>query len=181
MKRAAVLVALVLTSVPVFGQCPPRAEDLQRCLRELAVSLREFDKRSAHEVAVLGAINRAVDDMEQSHSLISLDLALERLTDAYDVSLADDGTPTPATRILERVTSEVKTLRMNWSEAAFAPMLERIHHESVHPLQREVLTKPQTVTNLLQQLYMLEQTLQGTLLRISGTAAGASRYGSSEP
>jgi hypothetical protein len=154
-RMARVIVALFLLSgaVPLFAQYGPPARDLddaQQILKEIERQLTPAVAEAREQAEVLNVIAKAHNQLEGALPATEITSAIKIIDDYLERLDRNEHELSRENR--KTIDSVRKELELASNPPYAIPALrERLHHEFVHPLEREVLAN-------LADLNQLEQT-----------------------
>ena len=176
--RTALTLAIVLSTPSLFAQYGPPARDLRDAVRMLQETQRQIDPAIAvvrDEVAVLNSLAKAEKQLKEAQPMSSFDDATKVIDEYLQHRRAVDP---PLSRELQRTVDEARRIL-----EATRPMMnvpaarERLHHEIVHPLQRQVVRSAGELQQISQQLQFMSQRVMNQVLP---EALGAAAYASTD-
>ena len=141
MIRAIVVLFLLAGTVPLFAQYGPPAKDLddaQQILEEIERQLAPAVSEARERAEVLSVIARAHNRLEGALPATEIGAALEDIATFLE---RRDRNDQPLSRENQKAIDSVrKELELASNPPyAIAALRERLHHEFVHPLERQVL------------------------------------------
>lgn len=176
MTRPLVVLALLLSAAAAHAQYGPPARDLRdavRMLQEVQRLIEPAVSAVRDDTAVLNALSKAEKQLKEPQPMTSFDDAGKTIEEflqhrgGIDPPLSRElrGSVAEAQRILQdgRSLMNVKIAR------------ERLHHDVVHPLQRQVIHNADQLQQLSQQLaFMSQRMISQTMPEALNAAAYAS-------
>jgi hypothetical protein len=175
--RGAVTLTIILFTPMAFAQYPA-ARDLRDAVRMLQETQRQIDPAIAivrDDTAVLNALAKAEKQLKDPQPMSSFDEATKVIDEFVEHRGAVDP---PLSRELQRTIADARRIL-----EATRPMMnataarERLHHEIVHPLQRQVVRNASELQQLNQQLQFMSQRLMNQVLP---EALNATAYASTD-
>jgi hypothetical protein len=170
--KAVVVAALLLSAASLSAQYAP-ARDLRDAVRMLQEVQRQIEPAFAavrDESAVLNALAKAEKQMKDPQPMSSFDEARKVIDEFADRRAGIDP---PLSRDLRKTIEDARQIL-----ASMRPMMnivaarERLHHEIVHPLQRQVLRNAGDLQMFSQQLQFMQQRAMMQILPEALNAAG---------
>lgn len=178
MKRALIVVLLLFPSTSVFAQYGPPARDLRDAVRMLQEVQRLIEPAIAavrDDTAVLAALAKAEKQMKDAQPMTSFDDAEKTINEFLEHRNA---MPEPMSKELERTIAEAqRVLRDGRSLMNVRMTREKLHHEVVHPLQRQVLRNVDQLQGVTQQLQFMQSQFT---TRVIAEALNAATYASTD-
>lgn len=171
--RGAVTLTIILSTSSVLAQYGPPARDLRDAVRMLQETQRQIDPVIAivrDEVAVLNSLSKAEKQLKDAQPMSSFDDATKVIDEFVQHRGAVDP---PLSRELRRTIDDARRIL-----EATRPMMnvptarERLHHEIVHPLQRQVMRSAGELQQISQQLQFMSQRVMNQVLPEALNAAG---------
>ena len=142
----------------VFAQYGPPARDLRDAVRMLQETQRLIEPAIAavrDDTAVLNAIAKAEKQLKDPQPMSSFDDATKVLTEFEDHRNAVEP---PISRDLQRVIESARRIIAEGRTTMnVAVAREKLHHDVVHPLQRQVMRNVDQLQQLIQQLNFMSQ------------------------
>ncbi len=170
--KAVVVAALLLSAAPLSAQYTP-ARDLRDAVRLLQEAQRQIEPAIAairDEAAVLNALAKAEKQLKDAQPMSSFDEARKVIEEFADRRAGIDP---PLSRDLRKSIDDARQIL-----AAMRPMMnvaaarERMHHEIVHPLQRQLMRSAGELQQLSQQLQFMQQRAMMQILPEALNAVG---------
>lgn len=180
MKTAALSMASVLLAASLFGQYGPPARDLDEAVRLLQEVQRQIEPAVAaarDEAAVLNVITRAQNELKGNQPVTAVDSALNIVDEFVERREKNDRDfSRDLRRTLASVRREIEQARV--PPHSLEETRERLHHQYVHPLQRQVMRNAQH----LQQFAQFVQAFEGRYLRPAmSELLGSTAFASTDP
>jgi hypothetical protein len=178
MKRALCGLSLFFLAASIHAQYAPPARDLQDVSRLTAEYQRLIKDavaepmRYAEGLGVLTSVHAALRD---GPVLIALDNALNRIED-YEHRHERDDPPIPrdVQRFFKLVKTWIQDAKMGPPPADTLELRERIHHDVIHPMQRNLLAQVQQLQQVAMSFQQMVTGLDARITACVSTAAGAS-------
>jgi hypothetical protein len=176
--RGAVTLTIILSTSSVLAQYGPPARDLRDAVRMLQEVQRLIDPAIAavrDDTAVLNALAKAEKQLKDAQSMSSFDEAGKVIDDFMKHR---DAVDPPLSKDLKRTIDDArKILTETRPMMAVGVARERLHHDIVHPLQRQVLRN----AGELQQLFLTAQYMSQRFITGMPDALGTATYASTDP
>lgn len=156
--RTIVALFLCLGAAPLFGQYNPPARDIDEAVRYVSELTRQLEgalKETREQAAVFGLVARAHNRLVGKEPATELASAKKLIDDFLDqreragVELSRENLKTLAT-----VRQELELAQPPY---ALPALRERLHHEFVHPLERQALRDLQRIEMMEQEWAVLVQ------------------------
>jgi hypothetical protein len=175
MTRPALILALLLPAT-ALGQYGPPALDLRDAVKILQDVQRLIDPAIAavrDDTAVLAALAKAEKQLKDPQPMSSFDDAGKVIEEFLQHRANIDP---PLSKDLQRTIGEAqRILQEGRSLMNVTIAREKLHHEVVHPLQRQVIRNADQLQQLSQQLaFMSQRMMNQTLPEALNAAAYAS-------
>jgi hypothetical protein len=176
--RLAAGFVLLLSATSLFAQFTP-ARDVRDAVRMLQETQRQIDPALAavrDESAVLMMLAKAYKQLKEAQPMSAFDEAGKIIDDYADRRASADP---PLSRELRRTIEEARKIL-----AETRPMMnpeaarERLHHEIIHPLQRDAMRNAGELQQLVQQLQFMQQRV---FVQILPEAINATAFASTDP
>ena len=178
MKAAAVAVMLLWTA-PLFGQYPGApardVKDAVRMLQEMQRLIEPAIDAVRDEAAVLGALAKAAEQLKDAQPASSFDDAGKVITRFLDQRNANDPLPRELARSIREAQ---RILDLNKPILNVAAAREQLHHDVIHPLQREAMRNAGDLQQLTQQLQFIQMRMVAQPL---AEILGSTAYASTDP
>jgi len=178
MKRALCGLSLLFLAASIHAQYAPPARDLQDVSR-LTAEYQRLTKeavaeplRYAEGLSVLTSAHAALRDGPVP---MALDSALNRIEE-YERRHERDDPPLPrdVQRFFKLVKTWIQDTKMGPAPADTLELRERIHHEAIHPMQRNLLAQVQQMQQVALAFQQMANGLDARITACVATAAGAS-------
>ena len=180
MKKAGITLAVMLCNATVFGQyAGPPARDIRdavRMLQEVQRAIEPAITAVRDQAAVLDMLTRAANQLKESQPATSFDDA-EKVIDEYlrRRGESDPGIP----RDLERtIASARQILEQHKPILAVRQAREHLHHDVIHPLQRDAMRNAAELQGLAAQLQFMQTRMWNQVLPEILSATG---FASTDP
>jgi hypothetical protein len=158
MNRAILALMLLVPAGSVVAQYGPPARDLRDAVKMLQETQRLIEPAIAavrDDTAVLNAIAKAEKQLKNAQPMSSLDDATKVLNEFEDHRNAvEPAISRDLARVIESARRIIAEGRATMNAAAAR---EKLHHDVVHPLQRQVMRNVDQLQQLVQQLNMMAQ------------------------
>ncbi len=172
-----VLAAFLLSAAPLSAQFAP-ARDLRDAVRMLQEVQRQIEPAIAavrDESLVLNALAKAEKQLKDAQPMSSFDEARKVIDEFAD---RRGGIDPPLSRDLRKSIEEARRILDSMRPMMnVAAARERMHHEVVHPLQRQVMRNGGDLLQLSQQLQFMQQR---AFTQILPEALGATAYAATD-
>ena len=176
MTRPLLVLALLLPTAAVHAQYGPPARDLRdavKMLQEVQRLIEPAISAVRDDTAVLNALSKAEKQLKDPQPMTSFDGAGKVLEEF----LAHRGTIDPplSRDLLGSVSAAQRVLQEGRSLMNVTIAREKLHHDVVHPLQRQVIRNVDQLQQLSQQLaFMSQRMMSQTMPEALNAAAYAS-------
>jgi hypothetical protein len=178
MKRAIGGLSLLFLAASIHAQYAPPARDLQDVSRLTAEYQRLTKDAMAEPVRYaegLGVLTSAHTALRDGPVLQALDSALNRIED-YERRHERDDPPIPrdVQRFFKLAKTWIQDVKMGPPPADTLELRERIHHELIHPMQRNLLAQVQQMQQIALSFQSMANGLDARITACVATAASAS-------